>query len=188
MLNPITTIAYPVTELSFAGNGSLVVAVNYPQIAVGDSEPPGSGLILDASTGRVVTMLDSPAQNNPPVSPGVALSPGGDFVLGGVEGFAPAGEKSGSDAVYGLTGGEEFTDLQNTVTTAPAFGGIAPNLVPVSPWAPDGIHLLTGNAGIYTCDSCGSLAQMQSIAQSRLQWAVPLTPTHDDPPSNSSFS
>ena len=90
--------------------------------------------------------------------------------------------------MYGLAGSEEFTDLQNTVTAAPIFGGIFPNLVPVSPWAPDGIHLLTGAAGIYACDSCGSLPQMQSIAQSRLNWAVPLTPAHDDPPSDTAFS
>ena len=188
MRNSITSNTYPVTELAFAGNGSVVMGVNYPQIAAGDSEPPGSGLILDASTGRVVTTLDSPAQNGPPINPGVALSPDGDFVLGGVEGFAPPATESGSDAVYGLAGSEEFTDLQNTVTAAPIFGGIFPNLVPVSPWAPDGIHLLTGAAGIYACDSCGSLPQMQSIAQSRLNWAVPLTPAHDDPPSDTAFS
>jgi len=47
---------------------------------------------------------------------------------------------------------------------------------------------VTGGPAVYACDSCGSLAQMQSIAQLRLTWAVPLTQARDDPPSADAFS
>jgi hypothetical protein len=61
-------------------------------------------------------------------------------------------------------------------------------LISVNAWAADGIHLLTGAPSIYACDACGSLTQMQSIAQLRLAWAVPLTPGRDYPPSGNAFS
>jgi len=188
MRNSVTPDVYPVAELSFAGNGSYVVAVNYPQIGAGDAVPPGSALVLAAATGRTVAVLSSPGQTDPPINPGVALSPDGLYVLGGVEGFAPATAEAGNDAVYNLAGSQELANLQNTLTQAPPVYPITPNLIPVSPWAADGIQLLTGGPAIYACDSCGSLAQMQSIAQLRLTWAVPLTRARDDPPSADAFS
>jgi WD40 repeat protein len=188
MRNSVTPDVYPVAELSFAGSGSYVVAVNYPQIGAGDELPPGSALVLAAATGRTVTALSSPAQGGPPINPGVALSPDGGYVLGGVEGFSPATAEAGNEAVYGVAGGQEFADLQNTLTQAPPVYPITPNLSPVNPWAADGIQLLTGGPAVYACDSCGSLTQLQSIARLRLAWATALTPAHDHPPSADAFS
>ena len=188
MRNSVTPDVYPVTELGFAGHGSRLVAVDYPQIGAGDALPPGSALVLAAATGRTVAVLRSPGQSGPPMNPGVALSPDGSYVLGGVEGFAPTAAEAGSDAVYSLASSHELTNLQNTLTQAPPVYPVAPNLISVNAWAADGIHLLTGGPSIYACDACGSLTQMQSIAQLRLAWAVPLTPARDHPPSNNAFS
>jgi hypothetical protein len=46
--------------------------------------------------------------------------------------------------------------------------------------------VLAGNA-IFTCDACGSLAQMQSIAASRLAWSHPLWVKSDTPPSSNPY-
>jgi WD40 repeat protein len=188
MRNAVRQDVYPIAELSFADSGSYVVAVNYPQIEAGDELPPGSALILAAATGRTVAALGSPAQDGPPVNPGVALSPDGGYVLGGVEGFSPATAEAGNEAIYGVADSQEFVNLQNTLTQAPPVYPIGPNLIPVNPWAANGIQLLTGGPAVYACDSCGSLAQMQSAARLRLAWATALTPAHDDPPSGDAFS
>jgi WD40 repeat protein len=188
MRNSVTPDVYPVAELSFADSGSYVVAVNDPQIGAGDELPPGSAYVLSAATGRTVAALSSPGQGGPPVNPGVALSPDGSYVIGGIEGFAPATAEAGHDAVYDLAGSQELVDLQNTVTQAPPDYPFTPNLTPVNPWAADGVQLLTGGPAVYACDSCGSLPQLQSAARLRLAWATALTPTHDHPPSADAFS
>jgi WD40 repeat protein len=183
-----TASPYPITELGLADGGHDVVAVNFPQNATGDAEPPGTAMIMETATGRVVTTLGSPGQVVPPVNPGVAVSPDGNYALGGTEGFAPLSAEAGSEAVYDLPGGQELVNLQNTQKQAPPDNPGAANMVPFSAWAADGIHLLTGGPAVYSCDSCGSLSQMQSAARLRLAWAVPLTTQHDHPPSGNAFS
>ena len=179
---------FAITELDFSEDGSLVVAANYPRIGAGSAKPAATAFILSARTGSIVTTFDSPAQGFPPVNPGVALSPNGNDVLGGVEGFAPATALAGSDAVYDIRTGDELSNLQNALSNAPPIAPGTANIIPLSAWASDGIHLLTGAPNLYACDACGSLAQMQEAATLRLAWATPLTPAHDVPPSNNSFS
>jgi WD40 repeat protein len=188
LTNPVTQDTYPIAELSFADGGSEILAANYPQIGSGDSEPPGTAVVLAAATGRQLTDLSSPAQNEPALNPGVALSPNGSYVLGGVEGFAPLTSLAGADAVYAVAGSQQLADLENSVALAPPILVTAPNITAVTAWAPDGVQVLTGAPAVYACDACGSLAQLQSIAATRLAWAVPLTPGHDDPPSGNAFS
>ena len=182
---------FAVGELDFSDNGSEIVAVDYSQPSAGLAEPPGTALVVVAQTGQMVAVLSTPAAGGaagPAVNPGVALSPDGSYVLGGVEGFAPVTAVAGDDAIYDLGSSEELADLQNTLAQAPPVLNQVPNLVPVNAWAADGIHLLTGGPAVYACDACGSLTQMQSAAQLRLDWAVPLTPARDDPPGGDAFS
>ena len=63
------------------------------------------------STGTVDSRLSSPAQSMPPFEPGLDVSGDGQFVLTGIEGFAPAGQQQGEDAVYDATTGDKLADL-----------------------------------------------------------------------------
>jgi len=61
-------------------------------------------------------------------------------------------------------------------------------MITVKPWTANGVHLLTEVPAAYACDSCGSLAQMPSIARLRLAWTVPLTPARNHPPIGNAFT
>ena len=189
MTNAVIDINFPVAELSFAASGSAVLAANFPYIGTSDSTPPGSALVLGAA-GRQLAALTSPSQVNPPLNPGAVLSPDGEFILGGIEGFAPGTSVPGDNAVYLLDGSQQMLNLTGTTTAAPPVSTetLTPNLVPVSAWAPDGERLLTGAPAVYDCDACGSPARLQSIAASRLAWAIPLTPAREHPPDGNAFS
>ena len=189
MTNAVIDINFPVAELSFAASGSAVLAANFPYIGTSDSTPPGSALVL-STAGRQLAALTSPSQVNPPLNPGAVLSPDGEFILGGIEGFAPGTSVPGDDAVYLLDGSQQMLNLTGTTTAAPPVSTetLTPNLVPVSAWAPDGERLLTGAPAVYDCDACGSPARLQSIAASRLAWAIPLTPAREHPPDGNAFS
>ena len=58
--------------------------------------------------------------------------------------------------------------------------------LPAQPWSPDGARLLAGNS-IYPCDACGSLAELQAAAASRIAWARPLSTASDHPPTSNPY-
>jgi hypothetical protein len=128
------------------------------------------------------------------VDPGAAFGPSGQDLLAGVLAEAPFAA-DGDDAVFELLGGQTLDNLANSVLAVPHLSrsplqaadlaSVWPS--PAQPWAPDGIQVLAGAAGIYSCDACGSLAQLQRGAQTRLAWARTLSAGHDDPPPGSPY-
>jgi WD40 repeat protein len=188
MTDTVTGISFPVTDLSFAASGSALLAANYPELGTGDSKPQGSALVLSTG-GRQVAALTSPAQVSHSLNPGVALSPDGGFVLGGIEGFAPGTSVPGGEAVYLLEGDQQVLNLQGTTVGAPPtlVTGVS-DFVPFTAWAHDGVRVLTGATAVYNCDACGPLARLESAAVARLAWGIPLTPARDHPPDENSFS
>jgi WD40 repeat protein len=189
--NDVTNDEFAITELGFAGHDSEVLATNYPQRSSGLAEPPGTAVVLSATTGGLLSRLNSPAAETigPTVNPGISISPDGGFILAGVAGFAPAAvAPTGDDAVYDLAHEEMAMDLQGTVPQIPPVINQVPNLTAVDPWAPDGVRLLTGAPAVYACDACGNLTQLQTAATTRLAWTPPLSPGHDNPPNANAFS
>jgi WD40 repeat protein len=167
---------WPIDELSFSDDGSRLLAVDFPQPGVGDSLPPGTATLFDSHSGQIVDAFQSPGPLGAAVSPGVALSPSGGYIFGGVVGFSPT-PPGGVQAVYPVQSHGTALDLENA--------GLAPlaspqdDPVPADPWSPDGLHLLAGSRGIYVCDSCGSLPQLQGAAERRTGWSHPLSIADD---------
>jgi hypothetical protein len=172
---------WPIAELRPSAGGTAMLAVDFPQIGEGDVQPPAtatvySGLsVADAPEATFVT------ENSrvPPINPGAALSPDGTFILSGVSGLAPA-PPGGIEAVYQVVGGQLLADLQSV----PADPG--DNASPSDPWSPSGVSVLVGD-GIYPCDACGTLAQMQATARVRLAWLQPLSVAHPNPPAGDPY-
>lgn len=168
---------WPIDELGFSDDGSRLLAVDYPQIGAGDSLPPGTATLFDSRTGRILDAFQSPGPLGASVNPGVALSPSGAYLFGGVVGFSPT-PPGGIQAVYPVQGhGAAVLDLENA--------GLAPmaspqdDPAPADPWSPDGIHLLAGSRGVYACDACGSVQQLQGAAERRTGWSRPLSIADD---------
>ncbi len=126
--------------------------------------------------------MSAPSQFGVPYNPGIGVSDDGQYVLTGVEGFAPPGQAQGANAVYSLSGGAKLADLSNTIGHAPAYGYVEPNLAVSQAWSPDHTRLVTGAAGVFACDACGSLKQMQAIAAQRIAWRTAISPTGTPPP------
>ena len=183
---------FQITELGFSGNGSRLVAVDYPVFTATDLAPPVTATIFSAA-GRLLHTWSSPA-GALALDPGAAFDPSGEDLLAGPLGLAPA-PPGGSNAVYELADGQSLTSLPNAVIPAASLGGPPlpaqdyafawPALA--QPWAPDGTEVLAGADAIYRCAACGTLPQLQQAAQLRLRWARPLSAGHDVPPSGSPF-
>jgi WD40 repeat protein len=173
---------YPVGELRFVDAGRELLAMNYPQPLAADYQPPGVGVFIDVASGDVRSHLSSPAQSEAPYEPGMDVSPDGQFVLSGIEGFAPAGQPRGEDAVYDTTTGDKLADLSEAAPAVSQTG--VTNLAVENAWSPSGTRLVTASTGIYPCDACGSLADLQAAAQLRIAWETPIGPHSTSPPGN----
>ena len=173
---------YPVGEVRFVNSDKDLLALNFPQPGAGDYEPPGVGVLIDVASGQVRSHLSSPARPDPPYEPGVDVSPDGQFVLTGIEGFAPAGQPQGEDAVYDTTTGDKLADLSEAAPAVSQSG--VTNLAVENAWSPSGTRLVTASTGIYPCDACGSLADLQAAAQLRIAWETPIAPHSAPPPGN----
>jgi WD40 repeat protein len=171
---------YPVAELAFVDADKALLAVNYPQPQAGDYQPPGVALFVDTATGHVTDQLGAPSKPGAPYNPGLGVSDDGQYVLTGVEGFAPSGQAQGPDAVYSVSGGDKLADLSDIVGRVPVYGYVEPNLTVSRPWSPDHTRLVTGATGVFACDACGSLKQLQAIAAQRIAWRTAIGPS--DPP------
>jgi WD40 repeat protein len=171
---------WPVIELNPAGDGSDLLAVDWPQAGSGIN-PAGAAAVLDADTGRVVASYLSPSPVTAPVDPGAALSADGGFVFAGVLGLGPSAP-AGVTAAYQVSGGQLMADLQGAaISPQAAYSESA-----VRPWSPDGRELLVGTA-IYACDSCGPLVRLQAAAATRIAWSAPLAVGSDHPPAISPY-
>jgi WD40 repeat protein len=171
---------WPIVELGTAAGGSRLLAVDWPQAGTG-TNPAGTGAVLDAATGHIIARYSSPAPFIAPVNPGAALSPDGSFLFAGALGLAPAAP-GGIAAAYQVSSGETMENLQ--AATEPATSQY--RSFPAQPWAPDGAKLLAGNA-LYACAACGSLAELQAAAMSRIAWARPLSASSDHPPATDPY-
>jgi hypothetical protein len=95
-------------------------------------------------------------------------------------GLAPT-PPAGKQAVFQVGGqGTLGLNLENAGLASLATAEDVP--VPEDPWSPDGIDLLAGARGIYTCDACGSVSQLQDAAARRTAWQQPLSVANDMPP------
>jgi WD40 repeat protein len=178
----IITLSYPyaITELSSAANESSFAAVATPDVGSGD-QPPVTAEVLSAETGGILATYRSPEWAYPSISPGVSLSPDGEFLIAGPLGLSPA-PPGGTEATYQVSTGQTMTNLQDTTqpltTILPEF--------PANPWSPDGAEVIIGT-GVYPCDACGTLAHLQAIAKERITWSQSLSNTSDRPPVDSPY-
>lgn len=183
---------FQIADLQFSADGSRLLAADYPWWAATDASPPATVTIF-STAGAMLTSWSS-AGGARAVDPGAAFGPSGQDLLAGVLAEAPFAA-DGDDAVFELLGGQTLDNLANSVLAVPHLSrsplqaadlaSVWPS--PAQPWAPDGIQVLAGAAGIYSCDACGSLAQLQRAAQTRLAWARTLSAGHDDPPPGSPY-
>ena len=157
-----------------------LLAVDYPQAGSGVN-PPGSASVLNSATGQVVAAYRSPPPLAAPVDPAAALSADGNFLFSGALGLTPSAP-GGMQATYQISDGQLMADLQ----TAAEPPTTAYSELPAQPWSPDGARLLAGNS-IYPCDACGSLAELQAAATSRIAWAEPLSMVSDHPPNSNPY-
>jgi WD40 repeat protein len=172
---------WPISELTTSGDGSRFLAADWPQAGTG-TNPPGSAVVLDAATGRELATLLSPATSGvAPVNPGAALNSNGSLLFAGALGLAPAAP-GGTEAVWQLSTGEDLAGLQGV--SVPAASSYATS--PAEPWSPSGTRLIVGDA-VYACDACGSLSQLEAVAQSRLAWGRALSAGADHPPSSNPY-
>jgi WD40 repeat protein len=174
---------WPILELNPAQSGSALLAVDWPQAGTGVN-PQGVGTVLNFSTGEVMASYASPPPAYPgaPIDPGAGLSPDGSFVYAGSLGLAPT-PPGGTLTVYQVSGGAPMTGL-------PAFlasGAAGYYEFPADPWSPDGTLVLAGN-GVYRCDACQALQGLQATAESRDQWATPLSVGSDHPPATDPYA
>ena len=173
-------LGWPIIELSLAANGSRLLAVDWPQAGSGVN-PPGAAAVLDLATGHVVASYRSPAPLQAPINPGAALSPDGAFLFAGALGLAPS-SPGGTAAAYQISSGQVMENFQAAVEPASR----SYSLLPAQPWAPDGAEVLVGNT-LYGCDACGSLAELQAAAASRIAWEQPLSQASDHPPATDPY-
>jgi WD40 repeat protein len=175
-----TLSGYAVVELNSAASGSAFLAVDWPDVVSGVL-PPGTGHVLDPSTGKVLASFKYPETPEPVINPGAALSADGGFLLAGVTGLAPA-PPGGFEATYQVSTGQPMTNLQSVVQS----GNVAYSESPVRPWAPDGDEVLAGTA-IYPCDACGTTDTVLAAAASRIAWSQPLSASNDHPPATNPY-
>jgi YD repeat-containing protein len=171
---------WPVIELSLAANGSRLLAVDWPQAGSGVN-PAGAGEVLDMATGRVVASYRSPAPLEAPINPGAALSPDGAYLFSGALGLAPS-PPGGIEVAYQISSTQSMADLQDAAEPPT----IAYSEFPAQPWSPGGAEILARN-GIYSCDACGSLAELQAAATSRIAWSQPVSQASDHPPATNPY-
>ena len=171
---------WPITELSEAMGAPRLLAVDWPQAGSGVN-PAGSASVLNSATGQVVAAYRSPPPLAAPVDPAAALSADGNFLFSGALGLTPSAP-GGMQATYQISGGQLMADLQ----TAAEPPTTAYSELPAQPWSPDGARLLAGNS-IYPCAACGSLAELQAAATSRIAWAEPLSAVSDHPPNSNPY-
>jgi hypothetical protein len=149
--------------------------------SAGDSEDPITAEVF-SSSGTPVASYQSPDMSEGAIDPGASLSPSGGALLAGSSGLAPS--TTNGNAVYESATGEELLGLPNAALAADqVYDWPAPS----DAWAPNGIDVLAGGNAVYACDACGSLAQMQEAAQTRLAWEAPLSAAHDVPPGESPY-
>jgi WD40 repeat protein len=172
-----------IAELGFSADGSALVAVDYPIYTATDSEAPATGEVLSAR-GATIGVFQSPDVRNGAIDPGAALSPNGEALLAGVLPLSP-GSSGRDDAIYQGSTGELLLGLQTADLPQRSSYVDWPSVA--QPWAPNGIDLLAGDAAIYACDACGSVAQMEQAAQTRLAWQRPLSVAHDVPPGGNPY-
>jgi WD40 repeat protein len=175
--------SWAIAELSFAAGGTRLLAADYPQIGNGDSEPPGAATVIGARSGAVVARYASPGSLGAAVNPGAGLNPNGTGLLTGVLGFATA-PPGGLESVLQVSTGDTAVSLQNA---GPPAGGMWDSPVPADPWSLDGVSVLAGTRGIYRCDACGGLAELQAAAARQLAWQAPLSVAHDVPPAGNPY-
>jgi WD40 repeat protein len=176
---------WAIAEITFSGDGSRLLAVDYPAIGAGDAEPAGTAAVFNSRSGQIVQGLQSPGPLGAAANPGVGLSPDGNFLFSGVLGFAPV-PPGGHQAAYQVGGQESLVvDLENA--------GLAPmattynDPAPANPWSPDGVHLLVGSRGIYACPACGSVPQLQGAAKLHTGWSRPLSAADDAAPERAPY-
>jgi len=175
-----TLSEYAIVELNSAASGSPFLAVDWPDVVSGVI-PPGTGHVLDPSTGKVLASLKYPETPVPIINPGAALSADGGFLLAGVTGLAPA-PPGGFETAYQVATGQTMASLQSAVES----GSVAYSESPVRPWAPAGDEVLAGTA-IYPCDACGTTATLRAAAASRIAWSQPLSVSDDHPPATDPY-
>jgi WD40 repeat protein len=171
---------WPIVQLHPVGGGSRLLAVDWPQTGSG-ANAAGTAAVLDAAAGHIVARYNSPAPFTAPINPGAALSPDGSFLFAGALGLAPTAP-GGIAAAYQVSSGETMENLQSS--SQPTTSQYSQ--FPAQPWAPDGAELLIGNA-LYACNACGSLAELQAAAASKISWARPLSASSDHPPATNPY-
>ena len=165
---------WPIIELDLAAHSRLL-AVDLPQAGTGVN-PPGTGEVVDMTTGHVLATYQSPAPLQAPVDPGAALSPDGSFLFAGGLGLAPS-PPGGIEASYQISTGQTMLEVPNAAQ--PPISSYS--LLPVQPWSPDASRLLAGTV-IYACDACGQLTELEAAAASMMAWSKPLSVGSDHPP------
>jgi WD40 repeat protein len=172
---------WPILQVTPTSDGSAFLVVDWAQAGTGPNAS-SSAEVLNATTGRVEARYASPSTTGAvPMSSGAALSPNGSVLFAGSLGLSPSAP-GGIVAAYEVSTGSVMANFQDA-GKAP-FNNFEP--YPSNPWAPDNVEVLAGNA-IFTCDACGSLAQMQSIAASRIAWAHPLSAKSRTRPSSNPY-
>ncbi len=169
-------------QLTFSADGSTLLATTFPYHGAGDSRAAATTDVI-SSRGNVLASWAG-SEIDGAIDPGVNPSPLGTALTAGVLGVAP-GSTSGSDAVYEVANGERLLNLDTATLNSSSLYFDWPS--PPQPWAPNGTELLAGQEAIYACAACGSLAQMQQDAQTRLKWLTPLSSAHDRPPSGNPY-
>jgi WD40 repeat protein len=169
---------WAIAELAFSRDGSSLIAVDFPYYSASDSTASAIAEVLTTS-GTEVIAYQSGELAQGAIAPGVALSPAGDAVVAGVLNVSPSADHN-SNAVYEVASGQVLLNL--ATARIPATGDYYDWPSIAQPWAANGIDVIAGGAAVYACDACGSLAQLQATAQTRLAWKTPLSPAHDVPP------
>ncbi len=162
---------WSIAELRFSADSSALVAVDFPIYGAGDSKVPVTAQVF-TSAGALVASYQSPDVNPGALDPGAVLDPLGQNLLAGAIGVAPE-SSNGNDAVYQNSTGAQLLNLQSATLAPPAEYSDAPP--PAEPWAPNGVDVLAGDGGVYACDACGSTAQLQRAAETRLAWLKALS-------------
>jgi WD40 repeat protein len=173
---------WPIGQLTFAADGSALVATTFPYHSVGDSRAAATTDLISASGSLVASYAATDIDGA--IDPGVAPSPRGDALVSGVLAVSPT-SSTGNSAVYETANGERLLNLQSAALPATSDYFSWPSAP--QPWAPNGTDLLAGSGAIYACTACGSLTQLQGAATTRLKWLAPLSSARDNPPSGNPY-
>jgi WD40 repeat protein len=173
---------WSIGQLTFSSDGSTLLATTFPFHGAGDSRAAATTDVI-SSLGAVLASWAG-AEIDGAIDPGVAPDPRGDALTAGVLGVAP-GSTDGSNAVYEVANGERLLNLETAALTS--SGDYFSWASAPQPWAPNGTDVLAGTGAIYACAACGSLAQLQQAAKTRLKWLAPLSAANDKPPSGNPY-